>query len=115
MNESILNSIKKYLGIDQSYNHFDQDIIMNINAALSTLTQLGVGPSTGFSISSSTETWGDFIGSESRLEIIKQYVYLQTRMVFDPPSNSTVINAYNTLIEELKWRINAVADYEIKD
>ena len=29
--ESILTSIKKMLGIDESYTHFDMDIIMHIN------------------------------------------------------------------------------------
>ena len=50
MTESILTSIKKLLGIDESYTHFDADLIMHINGVFSILTQLGVGPPNGFSI-----------------------------------------------------------------
>ena len=64
MNNSILNDIKKLLGIMESYEHFDVDIIIHINTAFSTLTQLGVGPSEGFSITNKTETWADFIGDD---------------------------------------------------
>ena len=42
--ESILTSIKKMLGIDEEYTHFDADVIMDINSVLMILTQLGVGP-----------------------------------------------------------------------
>lgn len=43
--ESILTSIKKLLGIAEEYTQFDNDIIMHINSVFTTLTQLGVGPS----------------------------------------------------------------------
>lgn len=46
--DSILNSIKKLLGIDELYTHFDADIILGINTALSILTQIGAGPTNGF-------------------------------------------------------------------
>ena len=42
--ESILETIKKLLGPDSSYEVFDEDIIIHINTALADLTQLGVGP-----------------------------------------------------------------------
>ena len=48
--ESILTSIKKLLGIDAGYTHFDPDLIMHINSVFSILTQMGVGPRGGFSI-----------------------------------------------------------------
>ena len=43
--ESILTSIKKLLGIDAGYTHFDPDLIMHINSVFSILTQMGVGRS----------------------------------------------------------------------
>ena len=61
MTESILTSIKKLLGIDESYKHFDPDLIMHINSVFSILTQLGVGPPNGFSITGDTEKWDSFI------------------------------------------------------
>ena len=55
--ESILNSIKKLLGISEDYDYFDSDIIMHINSVFATLTQLGVGPEKGFSINDESEKW----------------------------------------------------------
>ena len=62
MEQSILNTIKKMLGVDSSYDAFDTDIIVAINTAIFTLTQVGVGPEEGFTISGADETWTDFLG-----------------------------------------------------
>ena len=64
MTESILTSIKKLLGIDESYKHFDPDLIMHINSVFSILTQLGVGPPNGFSITGDSEKWNSFIAKD---------------------------------------------------
>ena len=108
--DSILTSIKKLLGIEESYTHFDPDIIMSINTALSILTQIGVGPVTGFSISDKTAKWSDFIPDISRLELVKSYIHMKVRLVFDPPSSSALIDVINQQIKELEWRINILVD-----
>lgn len=111
MNDSILNDIKKLLGIMESYEHFDADIIIHINTAFSTLTQLGVGPSDGFSITNKTETWADFIGDDYlKFQSVKTYIYLKVRMIFDPPSNSSATEAIKSTISELEWRLNINAE-----
>lgn len=104
--ESILTSIKKLLGITEAYEHFDGDIVMHINTALSTLSQLGVGPSTGFFIEDKFATWNDFVPNSVLVNLAKQYIYLKVRLVFDPPQSSTVIEAMNRQISELEWRMN---------
>lgn len=104
--ESILTSIKKLLGITEAYEHFDSDIVMHINTSLSTLSQLGVGPSTGFFIEDKLATWNDFVPNSVLVNLAKQYVYLKVRLVFDPPQSSTVIEAMNRQISELEWRMN---------
>ena len=108
--DSILTSIKKLLGITEEYVHFDADIIMHINSVLSTLAQIGVGPSEGFVITGDNETWGDFIPENRNLENVKQYVYLNVRLVFDPPTQSSVLDSYQRKINELEWRINVTAE-----
>lgn len=111
MNDSILNDIKKLLGIMESYEHFDVDIIIHINTAFSTLTQLGIGPSDGFSITNKTETWADFIGDDYlKFQSVKTYIYLKVRMIFDPPSNSSATEAIKSTISELEWRLNINAE-----
>lgn len=109
--ESILTSIKKLLGPDETYTHFDPDIIIHINSALSILTQLGVGPSSGFSITDSSETWSDFLGDDSKkISSVKSYVYLKVRLLFDPPTSSAVIESMNRMISELEWRLQVASD-----
>lgn len=107
--ESILNSIKKLLGPEEDYTHFDKDIILHINAAFSRLCQLGVGPSTPFKIRSAEEVWTDFI-EDGMLEDVKQYVYLKVKVIFDPPGNSSLLNAMNVQINQLEWLMNSVAE-----
>ena len=106
MSESILTSTKKILGMEEDYTFFDLDIIMHINAALSTLTQLGVGPAAGFMIEDKTATWDAFIGSDPRLNAVKQYVFLRVKYVFDPPQSGYAVTAMKEQIEEHAWRLN---------
>lgn len=112
MEESILVSIKKLLGIDSEYTHFDTDIIMHINSVLSVLTQLGVGPSEGFVIEDSNALWTDFLSSARDIEMVKSYIYLKVRLLFDPPTSSAAMESAKQLISELEWRINVAVDSE---
>lgn len=106
MEPSILNSTKKMLGIAEDYTVFDLDIITHINTAFSTLAQLGVGPLSGFMIEGNSEVWDDFIGIDRQYNSVKSYVFLRVRLLFDPPSTSYLILAYEKQIEELEWRLN---------
>lgn len=108
--ESILTSIKKMLGIVEEYEHFDADLIMHINSVLSILTQLGVGPSEGFSIADKTTTWSEFLPANKNLESVKTYVYMKVKLIFDPPLSSSVSEAMNRMISELEFRILIEAD-----
>lgn len=110
MNESILTSIKKMLGITEEYTYFDQDIIIHINTVLMILHQLGVGPEKGFSITDSYETWSDFLVDNKNIEAVKTYVYLKVRLLFDPPLSSAVTESINKSINELEWRLNVAVD-----
>ena len=110
--ESILTSIKKTLGIAEEYEHFDIDIIIHINSVFSILTQLGVGPSEGFSIKDKSATWTDFISDKSKIEMVKSYIYLKVKLLFDPPLSSAVIESMNHTISELEWRLNVAVDPE---
>ena len=107
---SILNTIKKMLGVDPDYEVFDTDIIVGINSALMTLMQIGVGPKTGFSIQDKSATWEDFIGDRGDLESVKQYVYLKTKLIFDPSLTTSINEIYKEQIKELEWRLNVQVD-----
>lgn len=108
--ESILTSIKKLLGIDESYTHFDPDLIMHINSVFSVLTQIGVGPANGFSITGKSETWSDFIGKDAnRFSLAKSYMHLKVKLLFDPPLSSAAIDPINRQIGEFEWRLSVAA------
>ena len=107
MEESILASIKKLLGITDDYTHFDQDIVLQINSAFSTLNQLGVGPEAGFSIQDASSVWTDFI-NDDRLNFAKTFVQLKVKLAFDPPTSATLMDSYNRQLDELTWRLSIV-------
>ena len=135
MNDSILNSIKKMLGITEEYEHFDQDIIAHINSAFMVLTQLGVGPSSGFFITDKSATWSNFITNEGTISksrsrprelaitqaansttnvgMIQSYIYMKVKLLFDPPQNSFLVDSLNKSISEYEWRLNAMFDKPI--
>ena len=106
MENSILTSTKKTLGISEDYTAFDLDIITHINSALSVVNQVGVGPDAGMFITDSVTEWTDFNLPANQLAILRSYVYLKTRVVFDPPSTSFVIDALNRQISECEARLS---------
>ena len=111
MEESILTSIKKLLNISVDDKSFDQDVLIHINSVFMILNQLGVGTDYTFSIKDGTSKWIDFLGDSKDLESVKTYIYLKVKMAFDPPANSSIIEAYNQLIREYEWRLNSQVDY----
>lgn len=110
LDTSILNTIKNMLGIDETFNGFDSEITIDINSAFMNLHQLGVGPNTAFQISSEMDKWSDFTEDETQIGGIKTYIYLKTRLLFDPPTNSFLVNSIDKQIQELEWRLNVNAE-----
>ena len=103
MDESILDSVKKSIGLQPDYTEFDSDLILLINGNLMTLVQNGVGKE-GFRISGRSEIWSDFFGDYTDVELAKTFIYLKTRVIFDPPTTSAVLDAYNKEADECLWR-----------
>lgn len=103
--ESILLSIKKLLGIPSEYENFDDDVIMYINTAMSMLSQISEFPSNYF-ITSKENKWSECVRSDNIKHLVEQYIYLKTRILFDPPSNSNLTESIKTTISELEFRIS---------
>lgn len=108
--ESILTSIKKLVGIAEDYTVFDTDFIIYINSAFATLNQLGIGPIEGFSIVDASSKWSDYGVATPMLDHVKSYVYLKVKIIFDPPTSSTVLDAYNRMIQETEWRLKVASE-----
>ena len=110
MDESILTTIKGMLNIDSNITDFDSDLIVLINSSLSTLFQLGIGEGKPFRISGSSEKWEQLLDKEEYLELVKETIYLDVRIVFDPPSSSIVMETMKEIRKENQWRIAAQVD-----
>ena len=108
--ESILTSIKKLLGLEEDYTHFDGDITIYINSAFSTLAQLGVGPTGGFRIQDKASTWTEYVGGSLDKEFVKSYVYLKVRLIFDPPQSGFLVDAIKEQTKEIEWRLHIQAE-----
>lgn len=113
MTDSILESVKKLVNIHSSDPDFDLDVILHTNTALGILTQLGVGPTAGFMIEDDTATWQDFLGTDPRLTPAKSFVYLQVRLLFDPPTTGPQIKSFEEMKQELAWRLNVTMEETI--
>lgn len=110
MDESILKTIKSMLNVDSDITDFDQELIVLINASLSILYQLGIGTSP-FKITGTDETWTQLLGEKDYyLESVKELIYIDVRLIFDPPLSSMVIDAYKERRQEDQWRIAAQVD-----
>lgn len=104
--DSILNTIKKLLGLPEDVTAFDFDIRVAINTAIANLVQMGVGPKEGFRINGTNEEWWQFIGDDPRLSAATEYIFMYTKLAFDPPQSSIVQASYERMIKELEWRLN---------
>lgn len=114
MEESILNTVKDLLGIDSADTDFDNEIITNINSAFSMLTQLGAGPKDGFFITDETNLWSEYTDQSVLLHLVKLYVYLTVKMIFDPPVSSGVMQAMDNQLKQIEFRIVVeVEPYEL--
>ena len=116
MEDSILNTIKKMLGLSEDMTEFDQDILIHINSAFMILNQLGVGPDQEFMITGKLETWEDFMGEDmQRFSSVKLYIYYKTKLGFDPYSSSSVNTQAQEYIKELEWRLRIKSELEEKE
>ena len=113
--DSILLSIKKLLGMDPiEFTQYDTDLIIHINTIIEFLNQLGVDIPEGFKINDENTLWSDYLNKPEYTDIkdsIKNYIYLRVRLVFDPSTNSTLLNSINDTIKELEWRIRTYIEF----
>lgn len=105
--ESILKSIRKLVGPEEDYTHFDPDIVIHINSAINRLYQLGVDSAKNFTVTSEAETWGDLFGSDEEvINMCKPFIYFKVRMGFDPPTSSIASESFKAEIDKLEWLIS---------
>ena len=110
MQDSILMTIRKLVCGDPYADHFDTDLLVHINACFSILNQLGVGPESGFVVTDETQSWSSYVADNRILNMVKTYVTLKVKKIFDPPLTSSVLEAMDKEISQLEWRLNVAVD-----
>ena len=110
MQDSILMTIRKLVCGNPYADHFDTDLLVHINACFSILNQLGVGPENGFVVTDETQSWSSYSDNDRILNMVKTYVTLKVKKIFDPPLTSSVLEAMDKEIKELEWRLNVAVD-----
>lgn len=113
MNESILISVKKLIGLSEDDTSFDTDLLFHINTVCMVLSQLGITISSDASLVEEDSTWEELLGSDCDPEAfraIRSYIALKVRKIFDPPQNGTVMQSIDSIINELEWRLNVQVD-----
>ena len=112
--DSILDAVKKMLGVDLVDDSFDMELIIFINDVFSKLNQLAVGPTTTYVIDDRLDKWTDFLLDRADLNMVKTYMYLQVRITFDPPTNPSLLENMMKRIQEYEWRLNVQAEQALK-
>ena len=113
METSILKTIRASLGILPDFTDFDEELLVAINSALMAVGQLGIGPDAGFSISDDTATWTTLFDGVANIEGVKSYISIKTRLEFDPPGTSFLLESFNRQLTELAWRIMVEVDPDL--
>jgi len=112
MNDNILSSVKKLCNVAEDDSSFDQDLIIHINTALMTVMQEWHGMDKAFRIEDGTETWDDILGEDVNYEGLKDLIGLKVRLLFDPPTNSSLVQSINDQIKDIEWRLYFWKDLE---
>ena len=110
MADSIFNSVKKVVGLLGDDGSFDEDILLHINSVVSTLRQLGLSIPADFYVRDDVQTWQDLLGEFRDLDLVKSYMTMKVRLMFDPPSSSFGLKSMEEMAKEYEWRINVLTD-----
>lgn len=106
---SIMDSVKKFVNISPDDTSFDPDILICINSVFAGMTQMGIGPKEGIIVIDSTSHWDEYF-DERYIGMVTNYVGSKTRMMFDPPASSAIIEAIKETIKETEFRLFIAVD-----
>ena len=106
MDNSILRSVAKGLGIPESYEYFDPDLILHINTILSVLQQLGaIDEDTYYLIDDASTTWRNVLRGSQLMSLALSFTVIRVGLLFDPPQSAAAIEARKEQANELAERI----------
>lgn len=110
MTDSIFESVKKVVGLLGDDDSFDEDLLLHINSVVSTLRQLGLSIPADFYVRDDDQTWQNLLGEFRDLDLVKSYMAMKVRLMFDPPTSSFGLKSMEEMVKEYEWRINVLTD-----
>ena len=102
---SIYEDIKDILGVpDES---FKESLLVFVNGALDILNQAGAGRPV---LLTTETTWSEFkdplqVEGNKSFNLVRSYVWLRCKTMFDPPANPSTLSRLKDLEDEYIWRI----------
>ena len=112
MDQSILDSVRKIIGNGELDDFFNSDLCMAINTVLMQAHDMGL-VCDDFSIVDNTKTWRDILLKEDQINLhaLISWTALRTRLLFDPPTSSTLLNSIKEEAQRLEWYIYVTENY----
>ena len=107
INNSILDTVKTFVGVDKDETVFDKELILEINSIFLELFQNGIDELKAFSVSDGKEKWSDIdINPLIVLLNVQIYICIKVNILFDKSMSSSLVDNYNKIANEALWRIN---------
>lgn len=106
---NILEHTKIAIGV--SDNSFDDELLLLINSAVTSLIGLGVIEYNDVIVDETTE-W-PMIPKSHLGSVIQSYVVTKTRVIFEPSASATVVAAYDAFITRLEAHIQIITNEEV--
>lgn len=108
--DSILDTIKEYLGISLTMSGYDSLLISKINQTLFELCAIGIGPQEAFTISGSLETWDDFLPGSPNTDGIQRHICLSVARTFNPLSVTIPLSNPDSILGTIKKLLGVTDD-----
>jgi len=99
----ILDDVKEYCGIQETFTGFDNELLTIINDTVSTLVLLGVSDFQDTYVDANTE-YPDMQNIVLEASV-RHYLKLKVRFGFDPPSNQSISTMVESTLSNLVSRI----------
>jgi len=106
---TILDDVKYGLGILPTNDGFDNELLININSVAANLVQLGI-IDYDIVIDDGT-TWPVLVNFQIEA-LIKQYIIIKVKLIFDPSANQSITEALKGSLPELEGRIKLIVEEE---
>ncbi len=103
---SILSDIKRSLGVEPDVDEYDVDILMHLNSTLAVLYQVsGTNSGSVPYVTDDSVEWDALIDPTGQTAMIRSYIHISVRLLFDAPNTSFAINALKEQKTEYEWRL----------